>query len=157
VSLDVRNVRKLMFELEGGAQSFQAQRVWRLEHQECMLNVWKQALEILRGSNDRVAWHYESLDGRVGGYPQGAVNTRSHQNEECSGEITSRSQNDQENLNEPFRNRRTQCHEHLPMNSRRNMTFSYCVYHYVTASSGLLMLVRENFDHEDTLSPSPFL
>src|SRR5882757_4670748 len=114
MSLHVWNFGELLFERERCLQRFEIQRVRSLEHQQCMLNIRKQAFKILRSSNDRVPCHHESLDGRVCGKLHSAVNACDHQAEESGRDISSRAQHAQESFYEPFRNEGTPDQAHLP-------------------------------------------
>ena len=82
VSLDLRNPGELVLESVGGAQRGEAQGIRRFEHEERLLALGKQALELERGARDGIAGHDQTLDRRIIGHAQGAVDSRRGEDQE---------------------------------------------------------------------------
>ena len=95
----MRNLGEFVLQSVGGAQRGEAQGVCRLEHDERLFTLGKQAVEIARGERDGVAGHDQTIDGRIIGHPQSAIYARRGKDQECAGDPGSRTQNVEEELN----------------------------------------------------------
>ena len=85
VRLDLRNPAELPLQLLGTLQNGLAQRVRRFEHEERLLAFGKHPLEFEGRLRHGIAGHHETLDGRIRGYPRGAVDAGQceHQVDAC--------------------------------------------------------------------------
>ncbi len=99
VGRDVRNLGEPALESVGGAQRGEAQGIRCFEHDERLLALGKQTIEIARGERDGVVGHDQAIDGRIVGHPQGAIDARRGEEQERSGDPGSRTQNVEEELN----------------------------------------------------------
>ena len=82
VSLDARNLGELALEPIGGAQRRQPQGIRRLEHEQRLLALGKQPIEFGRGARHGIAGHDQTLDRRIVGDLQGAVDAGRRQEQE---------------------------------------------------------------------------
>ena len=116
VRLHVRNPGQAVLEPIGGAQRGEAQRIRRLEHEQCLLAFGKETIEFRRGTRDRIAGHDQPVDRRIVGHPEGAVYARRGQDQECGGYPRPRPQHAQEELNDLGRSGHT--HTRAPFDRR---------------------------------------
>ena len=98
MGLYVRDFRELVLEMIGGAQDVGTQGVRRLQHEERLVAFGEYLFEFGRGSRHRIAGNDQAIDGRIGGYPQGAVDTCRSEEHESADDPESRTQHAEENL-----------------------------------------------------------
>ena len=82
MSLDPWNFCKFALKGVGGAQRRQPQGIRRLEHEQRLFALGKQAIEICRGACHGISGHDQALDCRIVGDLQGAVDTGGRQQQE---------------------------------------------------------------------------
>jgi hypothetical protein len=119
VSVDLRNLRKSLFEPVGRAQGFEAERVRRLEHDERLFALREQPVEVGSGARDGIAGNDQTLDGGIVGDLQRTVYSRSRQHEEQAGDPASRSQDAFKELNDFRRSRHTHGRQCAPLTRER--------------------------------------
>ncbi len=99
VRLDLRNLGELPLQPVRGSQRGKVQWIRRFEHDQRLLALGEQTLELERGSCDGIAGHDESLDRRIVRHPQGAVYARCGQKQERARNDAPRSKYTEEELN----------------------------------------------------------